>query len=195
MKFYEENAKQYFDDTINEDFSTFIFKDLDMYLNCIRKDAFILDVGCGSGRDTFYLSKKGFHEITAIDSCQPLLDLAIKETNLENTFFNYNVCSFALNEKFDFIYSIACLLHLDDVNFQHALNNIKNHLTEKGHFFFTVKEGVGTEIDHLGRFFNYYTFFRMEKILKENNFKILFKTKKQDLTRQNTNWLYFFVSF
>lgn len=194
MGFYKENAKQYFDSTMNEDFSTFIFKDLEMYLNGLRKDISILDIGCGSGRDTFYLSKKGFYNITAIDSCQPLLDLAIKETKLDNTFFNHDVCSFDLNKKFDFIYSIACLLHLDDVKFQHAMNNIKNHLSENGLFFFTVKKGSGNELDSMGRYFNYYSYKEMETKLKDLDLKIVYSSEKDDMTRPDTKWLYFLVS-
>jgi len=54
--FYRENHREYFERTFNIDPSTF----LSQLVAKLPPGSFILDVGCGSGRDLLWLKNCGF---------------------------------------------------------------------------------------------------------------------------------------
>ena len=62
IEYYNSHAKEYCDLSNNADLTT-LYSEFEKHL---LPNARILDVGCGSGRDSAYFSKKGF-EVTAID--------------------------------------------------------------------------------------------------------------------------------
>ena len=51
-------------------------------MNKLPKDAVILDFGCGSGRDTRYFLKKGYH-VDATDGSENLCALASEYTGIK----------------------------------------------------------------------------------------------------------------
>ena len=60
--FYNSNAAQYVSETIDLDIS----KNRDLFLSYISKAGHILDLGCGSGRDSRFFLDHGY-SVTAID--------------------------------------------------------------------------------------------------------------------------------
>ena len=70
LKYYNDNAKAYIENTIKADVS-------DLYAHFLPKvpeGGSILDLGCGSGRDSKYFLEQGY-QVTAVDgseeSCDP----------------------------------------------------------------------------------------------------------------------------
>lgn len=60
LAFYEGNAKQYYDDTVNTNMTVLYTP----FLTYMPTYASILDAGCGSGRDTLYFASRGY-QVTA----------------------------------------------------------------------------------------------------------------------------------
>ena len=100
----------------------------------LTKASKILEIGCGEGRDAISLLKKNY-DVLAIDYS----DTVIKKCNelskqkYKKNFKQFDVIIDKLNEKFDFIYSVA-VIHMF-VNKDHRkkfLDFINDHLKEKG---------------------------------------------------------------
>ena len=54
IDYYNKNAKMYFEQTIEGDMQ----ENYDRFLNKISQNSYILDFGCGSGRDSKYFIEK-----------------------------------------------------------------------------------------------------------------------------------------
>ena len=86
--FYRENHREYFERTFNIDSSTF----LSPLSSKLSPGAFILDVGCGSGRDLLWLKKRGF-SVTGFEKSPELAGLARKNSGcqvIEGDFISYD---------------------------------------------------------------------------------------------------------
>ena len=71
IKFYYENAKQFVENTANVEFHHM----QNRFLDKLQTGAYILDFGCGSGRDTKYFLEQGY-SVDAIDGSEELCKLA-----------------------------------------------------------------------------------------------------------------------
>jgi len=116
--------------------------DLDFYTRWLPKDteACILELCCGTGRLTIPIAKEGY-TITGVDFTASMLEKAktkAVEAGLTIDFVQADMRTLDLQEKFDLIFipfnSIHHLYTNDDI-FQ-ALDTVKNHLKEGGHFLF-----------------------------------------------------------
>ncbi len=200
MKYYDINAESYCEQTFDLKISESIFMDNELPLE-LNLDSYlkkpVLEIGSGSGRDTLYLSKRGF-DVTSIELSQPMIEQAKRLTGLD-TFIQGNAVNFLLDKKFGFIFSTACYLHLSRNDFLLALHNALYHLDTGGTLFFTVKKGKGNETDSLGRFFQYYQPEEISEILEElsNIYPISsygFRTSKDHMKR-NVEWINVSLTF
>ncbi len=91
----------------------------------------LLELGCGEGRDAFYLLNQGYN-LLATDISKEAIEYA-KRIQYKDSFQVLDCLNESLNKKFDFIYAIA-LVHMlvlnDDRNKMY--NFISNHLKEDG---------------------------------------------------------------
>ena len=78
LDYYNSNANSYFDYTLASDMST-AYERFSRYLN---KGDYILDFGCGSGRDSKYFIENGY-KVDSIDGSIELCHLASKYINQE----------------------------------------------------------------------------------------------------------------
>ena len=79
MNYYDDNAEQYYKNTINfdpKDLCLMFIEGARLFLNKEIHDIRVLDLGCGSARDSFYLSGEGFG-VTGIDLSFKLLSHAV----------------------------------------------------------------------------------------------------------------------
>ncbi len=115
-----------------------------------------LDLGCGSGSQSFYLSSLGIN-CTGIDISQTAIAEGKKladKLDLNINFICGDACNFNLNTKFDLIVD-SCLLHclVWEEDRSKFFNQIKTHLNKDGKaFIYTMitDEGVNPfeEIDY-----------------------------------------------
>ena len=101
----------------------------------VNKDTYVMDVGCGTGRWTKYLSKTaGF--IEAVDPSEALIAadnlLGTAINNVRLTKASTDNLPFA-DETFDFVMSIGVLHHIPDT--QKAMQDCVKKLKAGGHFY------------------------------------------------------------
>ncbi|MCP4912773.1 MAG: class I SAM-dependent methyltransferase [Oligoflexia bacterium] len=152
MKYYElhenfwqsltSNGHKTWDrENLEDIFDTHRNRELKTFFPHIKKGK-ALDLGCGSGNQSFFLNKEGF-ECLGVDISQTAIDMALvlnEELQQDNRFIVADVCQLDLAEKFDLI-TDSCLLHciVFEEHRRQFFESIKLHLNEEGKaFIFTM---------------------------------------------------------
>jgi 2-polyprenyl-3-methyl-5-hydroxy-6-metoxy-1,4-benzoquinol methylase len=137
MKYEQENFAQ---GTIGE--CDFLEKEIE-YNNKTK----ILDIGCGTGRHSIELSKRGY-EIVGIDLSESLLKRAKEkatEQNLQIVFQRHDARNLPFWHQFDLVIMLCegafSLMETDEMNFK-ILQNAANALKPKGKLIFTTLNGL-----------------------------------------------------
>ena len=185
LDFYNNNSKTYIESTLSVDMSH-LYND---FLKHIPKCGHILDLGCGSGRDSLEFIKQGYN-ITAVDGSKELSIAASKIIGQEV------ICSkfeeLQLTEKFHGIWACASLLHVNKRDLIQVIKNISSNLEHNGVFYMSFKYGENEYIDEKGRYFNCYTEETFKEMLSQvPNLKIKTIYKSGDTLggRNNLVWL------
>ena len=185
LDFYNNNSKSYIESTLSVDMSH-LYKD---FLKHIPKGGHILDLGCGSGRDSLEFIKQGYN-ITAVDGSKELSIAASKLIEQEV------ICSkfeeLQLTEKFHGIWACASLLHINKRDLIQVIKNVSSNLKPNGIFYMSFKYGENEYIDEKGRYFNCYTEETFKEMLSQvPNLKIKTIYKSGDTLggRNNLVWL------
>lgn len=141
-----ENYGQKYD---NENFAQGTIGECDFIENELKfnRSLKILDVGCGTGRHSIELSKRGY-SITGIDLSESLLAQArgkAMKNNLKIDFLKHDARNLPFNNEFD-IAIMLCeggfpLMETDEMNFE-ILKNITKSLKSQGKFIFTTLNGL-----------------------------------------------------
>jgi SAM-dependent methyltransferase len=103
-------------------------------------DGPLLELGCGTGRYTLYLTRLGF-TVTGLDIVSGMLARARQKTgDLPVTWVEADVRSFQLGEKFAFIFETGAMFeHLLTRPDQEAfLARVREHLADDGRFLITT---------------------------------------------------------
>lgn len=137
MKYDHENFVQ---GTIGE--CDFIEKEIEY-----NKETRILDIGCGTGRHSIELAKRGY-SIVGIDLSESLLKRAVEkasEQNLKIVFQKQDARKLPFRNEFNLVIMICegsfPLMETDEMNFQ-ILQNAANALLPKGKLIFTTLNGL-----------------------------------------------------
>ena len=162
----------------------FVLQDkLDKFVSQIMQSSsedfkpYILDLGCGSGRDLVELSKRNC-KVMGVDFSEELLDIA--KQNMPNAeLIKSDMRTYSSSyDEFDGVWANASLLHIPKNEITDLISNIYNMLKLKGVLFTSIKEGVGEEIiedkryeGNPRKFFVYYEKNEMEEILKSAGFQ------------------------
>lgn len=156
----------------------------------IKKDTFILDVGSGDGRDSFYLRKKAKH-VLGVDLSNVVIkknQLKSKRLNLNNIKFK-NISSNHLykiqNKKINFIYARFFIHAINESSEDIFLKNLRKNFKSNTLIaleFRTIKDVLmkkGKKLSKYERLTDHYRRFvdpkKFEKKLQNLNFKILYK--------------------
>ncbi|MBN1975275.1 MAG: class I SAM-dependent methyltransferase [Sedimentisphaerales bacterium] len=112
-----------------------------------NKAARILDIGCGTGRHSIELAKRGY-SVTGIDQSESLLKRAREKAAEQNVKVNlqrHDARNLTFKCEFDLVIMICeggfSLMETDEMNFQ-ILKNAANALRPKGKFIFTTLNGL-----------------------------------------------------
>lgn len=149
-KYYDEKADEFIEKTINVDVSDSIQK----FIKNLPKNGKVLDVGCGSGRDTVTFKNLGY-QVTAFDASEKLSQQASKKIN--HPIMTMKIENIPWKEKFDGIWAMASLVHLPRNELQQNLHKLMEALKPCGTLFISLKSGIGEGTDENNRFFTYYS--------------------------------------
>lgn len=157
LEFYNQNAKLYCEQTINGNLE----ENYKRFLTRLSKGAYILDFGCGSGRDSKYFLDNGY-KVKAIDGSIEMCKLASKYINQEVTCMKFE----ELNDinVYDGIWACSSILHIEKEKLENVLKKMLNSLKPNGIIYTSFKLGEGYQIKE-GKYYNYLTQDEMEKML------------------------------
>ena len=184
MDWYEENAQEYFEQTVDVD----LRKLYAPFLALLPEPARILDAGCGSGRDSLAFKEMG-HEIVAFDASKKLAAVAARE--LGETVEVKRFQEIQYTSAFDGIWACASLLHVPLRELPEVLSNLEVALKQGGVLYMSFKKGDG-ERQHHGRTFTDFTEEALASLVTENtNLSIerLWVTQDARPSRQAELWV------
>ena len=167
LDYYNKNSEEYFNSTLNVDMTN-TYKE---FLKLVPEGGKILDLGCGSGRDSMNFMKLGY-EVTAIDGAKELAKKASVLLGKEVILSTFE--ELELKEKFHGIWACASLLHIKREDLKTVLNNLYNNLEDNGVFYMSFKYGEKEYVDDKNRYFNCFTDESIISFINENTkFNIL----------------------
>lgn len=135
INYYNQNAKQFVEDTVNVDFGETQIK----FIQKLKKNAKILDFGCGSGRDTKFFLENGF-DVTAVDGSKELCRLASAYTGIAVKHMLFQELSEI--ETYDAIWACSSILHLTRDDLKIVLSKMINALRTGGIMYVSFKYGI-----------------------------------------------------
>ena len=184
VKFYNENAENFFYDTINADMSATynIFEE-----NLSSTYGEILDLGCGSGRDSKHFIEKGY-KVTALD-LSPILATKASEYIGQNVIIA-DMKDLDYNNKFIGIWACASLLHLTEKEILETLKRCYIALKNDGVIYASFKYGENN-YEKNGRSFTCFTRDKFLNLIKDLDFyyRATFETGDVRSGRENEKWL------
>jgi len=148
LEYYDNNAIAFFAGTVNIDMSS-LYKRVEAYL---KPNAHILDLGCGSGRDSKYFLNRGYH-VTAVDGSEQLCQLASEVIGQEVLHLRFRDLNF--HEEFDAVWACASLLHVEKGQMTAVLQRIFKSIKPGGILYASYKYGDTQRIKD-NRLFNDY---------------------------------------
>jgi SAM-dependent methyltransferase len=155
IEYYQRHAEEYCTTTLNVDMSTHYAR----FQAYLPQGAKVLDVGCGSGRDSIHFIKSGF-DVTATEPTPKLRQIATQNTG--TVVHPYTFQTLPYRSQFDAIWCCASLLHVPLAEVGLSLHNLNLALKDNGVLYISVKQGEG-EHTIAGRHF---TFFNRDQFLQ-----------------------------
>lgn len=159
LAYYRENSSTYARDTLT---NSNHLPQLQRFIDLLPFSAHVLDLGCGSGRDSRFLLDRGFR-VTAVDASPEMAGLAhdylghpVRIQRAEN-----------LREirVYDGIWCCAGLVHIPKILMEQTIHGILRALKPGGTWYMSFKTGETEEADDSHRLFNNYSRPAMEQLL------------------------------
>lgn len=134
INYYDINAKEFVEGTLNVDFKA----TQDKFINKLPAKGYILDFGCGSGRDTKYFLARDFN-VDAIDGSIELCKIASEYTNIKVRHMYFNELSIV--NKYDGIWACSSILHLSLDDLVDVFKRMSKALKDEGIIYTSFKSG------------------------------------------------------
>ena len=134
INYYDINAKEFVEGTLNVDFKA----TQDKFINKLPAKGYILDFGCGSGRDTKYFLARDFN-VDAIDGSMELCKIASEYTNIKVRHMYFNELSIV--NKYDGIWACSSILHLSLDDLVDVFKRMSKALKDEGIIYTSFKYG------------------------------------------------------
>lgn len=144
ITWYNTHAEAFVKNTLHVDMDSLY----QPFLSRLSGPSRILDLGCGSGRDTLHFTKLG-HEVIAVEPSKSLAVLAERYTG--QSVLNSPIAELEL-PPLDAVWACASLLHISAENQLDTLTKLFHALREKGILYCSYKLGVTERVED-GRYF------------------------------------------
>ena len=158
IDYYNLNAKKFIENTLNADMHI----TQDRFLRLLAENRFILDFGCGSGRDTKYFLEKGYR-VEATDGSSELCKLASAFTGIEVKEMIFQ--DLDASGKYEGIWACSSILHLPKKELLPVIRKMCDALKDNGVIYTSFKYG-DFEGERNGRYFTDFTEDTFDKFIK-----------------------------
>jgi SAM-dependent methyltransferase len=185
--YYQENYKAYHEKTFSINPSSF----LEPLARRLPAEAFILDVGCGSGRDLLWMKKKGF-DVIGFERSPGLAELARDNAEcevIEGDFETYDFSSILV----DAVMLVGALVHVPHERVSKVFKNITSAISDNGSVLITLKEGSGTLTDSDGRIFYLWQDEKARESFNSLGFKVCDFSTSVSKTSSGDVWMSYVV--
>lgn len=145
LGYYDSHADQFYRNTVKVEFATM----QERFLSKLRKGSYILDFGCGSGRDTKVFLERGY-KVDAVDGSRELCRLASEYTGMKVKHMLFQELSEA--DRYDGIWACSSILHLPMGEMAEVMRKMAIAIKESGIIYTSFKYGTFAG-ERNGRFF------------------------------------------
>jgi len=156
--FYQNNAEAYCDETRAFDVGELYMP----FLAQLERGAHILDLGCGSGRDSAAFLAQGYR-VTAVDGSTEVAACAAQALGQSVAVTRYQELSY--HNTFDGVWASASLLHCPRQQIKSVLCRIHSALKPGAVAYLSFKWGDDESVDDRGRYFNNYTLESLQALI------------------------------
>jgi 2-polyprenyl-3-methyl-5-hydroxy-6-metoxy-1,4-benzoquinol methylase len=159
LNYYNKNAEKFINGTVAVDFE----ETQNKFLEKLPRGAYILDFGCGSGRDTKYFLEHGY-KVDAIDGSDELVRYASEYTGIKVRKMMFQELD--ATNSYDGIWACSSILHLPKAELRDVLIKMSRALKDKGVIYTSFKysefEGMRN-----GRYFTDFTLESFRDFIKD----------------------------
>lgn len=145
LTYYDNHADEFYRSTVSVEFTAM----QDRFLRKLKKGFYILDFGCGSGRDTKYFLEQGYH-VEAIDGSAELCKRASQYTGIQVKQMLFE--ELAAVNMYDGIWACSSILHLPIDKLANVMQKMTTALKKNGIIYTSFKYGTFSG-ERNGRFF------------------------------------------
>jgi SAM-dependent methyltransferase len=181
--YYQKNYKAYHEKTFSIDPTSFLAP----LAQRLPHEAFVLDVGCGSGRDLIWMKKRGF-DVIGFERSPGLAELARANADcevIEGDFETYDFSSIFV----DGLMLVGALVHVPHERFPEVFKNITSAIPDNGSVLITLKEGSGDMTGSDGRIFYLWEDSKAREMFKSLGFKVRDFSSAVSKTGSGDIWL------
>lgn len=184
LDFYDNNAKELISRYDNAD-----LKQLhNIFQKYIKSDNDVLDLGFGSGRDMKFLNSIT-PNVYGVDACDTFVDNMVnngfKDKATKSILPEINIDKLKTN-KFDVVVSIAVIMHLNLIEIDELIKNIKQILKNQGIVIISYSLERSSSDD---RHFEPLTKSIITDVLKKYSFVEIESFENTDVLNRNIKWL------
>lgn len=165
LAFYEREAPRY-----TESFGRLPSRHLDAFLDRLTPGARVLELGCGGGRDSGRIVKRGF-ELDATDGTAAMVAKTRERFGIAARQMRFD--ELKSTAAYDAVWAHACLIHVARADFPGVVAAINRALRPGGWHFANFKLGDGEGRDPLGRLHNFPSTEWLESAYREADFAIV----------------------
>ena len=136
IDYYNKHAEEFTASTFEVDMESLY----QPFLVELQEGARILDVGCGSGRDTLAFKNKGY-QVDTIDYSEELVKKATQLTGIPvrlQSFYEIDA-----DQAYDGIWACASLLHCERTRLKEVIGKLLSALKPNGMLYMSFKYGNG----------------------------------------------------
>ena len=159
LDYYNNNAHRFTSDTLDVEFSDI----QDRFLAELQPGAFILDFGCGSGRDSRYFLKKGY-KVEACDGSEEMVKTATRNAGIPVKQMLFSELD--EQERYDGIFACASILHVPSAELPDIIGKMKRAVKKGGVLYVSFKYGTFEGVRN-GRYFTDLTEESLKQILDQ----------------------------
>lgn len=134
IDYYNKYAAKVFEDTVDQNMDAITAP----FLELLEEGDTILDMGCGSGRDSLTFYDLGY-DVTPLDGSEEMCRLAEVHTGLDVLQMTYEEMAF--DGAFDGVWACGAFVHIPKDEMPALFRKVARALTEDGIFYFSMRLG------------------------------------------------------